>query len=137
MFEYAYIKRDVMSTNELKQNQKLILEKLDALSSDRVTKNDLEKVENKLGERITEVENKLGERITEVENKLGERITEISSQLKEINDNVFSNEDSVRNRVARLENDYQSIKKDNTIIKRSALFILIGVVGFWIKELFF
>ena len=50
---------------------------------------------------------------------------------------VFREENSVRNRVARLENGYESIKKDNTIIKRSALFILIGVVGFWIKDLFF
>ena len=67
-----------MSTKELEQNQKLILEKLETLVSDRdkiATKEDIDK---------------LGAKLDRLEAKLESKIDGVSSQVKELNDKAFS-----------------------------------------------
>ena len=113
-----------MSTKELEQNQKLILEKLETLVSDRdklATKEDIDKldskidrVEAKLESKIDGVEAKLDSKIESkvdgVEAKLESKIDGVSSQVKELNDKSFSEQGSLGNRVTRLEHDSKFFK---------------------------
>ena len=117
-----------MSTKELKQNQKLILEKLETLVSDRdklATKEDIEKLGAKLDSKIDRVEAKLDSKIESkvdgvegkletkidgVEAKLEAKIDGVSSQVKELNDKSFSEQGSLGNRVTRLEHDSKFFK---------------------------
>lgn len=87
-----------MSTKELKQNQKLILEKLETLAIDRdkvATKEDIDKLNSKTDR---------------LEDKLESKIDKVSNQVKELNDKAFSEQGSLGNRVTRLEHDSKFFK---------------------------
>ena len=50
---------------------------------------------------------------------------------------MFSNEDSVRNRVARLENDYESIKKTIQLLKEVLCLYSLELWDFGLRNYFF
>lgn len=105
------------SSDSYEKFQQPILDILNKLYDDRVTKKDLERVEDK---------------IERVEDKIDVRIVEVTSQIKELNDKTFCEQDSLGIRVNNLEKDSKIFKW----VGSSILGVIITFIVITFKKLF-
>lgn len=134
------------SSDSYEKFQQPILDILNKLYDDRVTKKDLEKVEDKIegkvaelkgliDEKIEKVERKIEkveDKIEKVEHKIDVRTAEVTSQIKELNDKTFCEQDSLGSRVNNLEKDSKLFKWAGS----SIIGVIITFIVLTFKKLF-